>query len=146
MKNAGGFLIGSGIALLVGYGIWYKFVRVAPTQDQNNGGGNGTNPDTTTNPKTNPPALPISYEGKKVSDVILNTDPKLLIGKKVYAAYDNTSVYTTLNTPYTKAKKGQLLGVYAGHTPAQSGGNMVNIKTSDPSNKYLVAFDGQLKF
>jgi hypothetical protein len=151
MKNAGGYLIGGGIALLVGFGLWYKFIRTVPTNaaENNNSGegnGSGSNPDTTGNPKTNPPVLPINYSGKKVSDVLLKTSQNLLAGKNIYAAYDNTQIYTTTNAPYTKAKKGQLIGVFAGSTPASAGGNMVNIKTTNPQNVYVKAFDGSLKF
>ena len=141
MKNVGGFLIGAGIALLAGYGIYratskgpFKFV-------EEEDGGNGTgSPPPSGGPK------PPSVSGKFVSEALRAMPQASLKGLSVYAAVDNTSVYTTVNTAYTKAAKGQLLGVFGGATPTTSGGYWVNIKTTDPGNPYVKAFAGSLKF
>lgn len=86
--------------------------------------------------------------GKKVSDALLKNDPKNLFGKKVYANYDNTVLYTTTGKLYTKAKKGQLLGTFSHVTPMKSGKKAVTIVSNlnDPKNKFIIAEDGFLTF
>ena len=144
MKNAGGFLIGAGIALLAGYGI-YRATSRGPFKpaDEEDGGSNGNgagSPPPSGGPK------PPSVSGKFVSEALRALPQASLKGLSVYAAADNTNVFTTVNTPYTKAAKGQLLGVFGGATPTTSGGHWVNIKTTDPGNPYVKAFAGSLKF
>lgn len=144
MKNAGGFLIGAGITLLLGYGIWKLTTKKVDDKLGDSEEGAGNNGGTGTQPSGGP--KPPSVSGKIVSEALRALPQSALKGLSVYAAADNTNVYTTVNTPYTKASKGQLLGVFGGATPAPSGGHMVNIKTTDPQNPYVKAFAGSLKF
>ena len=150
MKNAGGFLIGAGIALIAGYGIWKAIGNRAPKTDDGNGNinpkpplGNGND---TGGLVGNPTPVKQEFSGKSVRDVLLTTPQSSLKGLKVYSKIDDNNIYTTLNTPYTKAAKGQLLGTFAGATAAKQGGYMVNIKTSDLSNPYVLGYDAFLKF
>lgn len=151
MKNLGPILIGGGVTLIVGYLVYDKFFK--DTIELKN---EETGEVVTIKPSTSPvkpdgsgsviqPVGPATTY-VSVDAALLKNEPSAFKGKKVYARYDNTNIYTSLNTAYTKAAAGQLIGTFAGSTPSTGGGNMINIKTSDPKNPYVKAQGGQLKF
>lgn len=140
MKNLGPILIGGGLTLVVGYLVYDKFFKTVELKTDEavpvNPGPYALPPEST------PPA--ITYPS--VDAALLKNNPNVFKGKKVYARYDNTNIYTSINTTYTRAAAGQLLGTFAGNIPYSQGGNMINIKTSDPKNPYVKAQGAQLKF
>lgn len=139
MKNTGAILIGGGVTLLVGYFIYDKFFKKTSELINEEPIVTGTNPTPIL-----PPAPTTTYAS--VDAALLKNAPSVFRGKKVYAKNNNTNIYTSINTPYTKAAAGQLIGTFAGNIPTSQGGNMINIKTTDPSNPYVKAQGGQLKF
>ncbi len=103
---------------------------------------------TNTNATVKPNVASVDVAGKKVTDALLKNDPKSLFGKKVYAYNDQTPVYTLQGKPYTKVKKGQLLGTFSNPKPLKEGGNTIVIVSSsnDPKNKFIVVKDAYLTF
>ena len=151
MKNAGGFLVGAGIALLAGYGIWRATRIKTFEKDENNvvpkpPVGNGSGSDNNGGPTIPPTTVEISYSGKKVADILKTVSQSKLVGRQIYSNGDNVQVYDSVNMPYTKAARGQLLGTFAGAVVSPQGGYMVNIRTNDPRNPYVKAYDAFLKF
>ena len=106
------------------------------------------NTDTTGNPKANPPdGTPVQsqYAGKKVSDVLLNTEDSKVKGLQVYAIAHGVKVANTNLTPYITANKGQLLGSFSSSRFTSDGSKLVQIYTGKTPS-YLVAGAVNLKF
>lgn len=147
MKNLGPILIGGGVTLIVGYLVYDKFFKetIKLTNDE-------TGETVVVKPGSgHAPPLPLEAPSNtnvyaSVDAALLKNAPSAFKGKNVYARYDNTNIYTSLNVAYTKAAAGQLIGTFAGNTPSVNGGNMINIKTTDPKTPYVKAQGGQLKF
>lgn len=121
---------------------WYQDIT------SGNGGDSTNNTDTTGNPKGNPQVLPpvqSKFAGKRVSDVLLNTEDSKVKGLKVYSVADNVPVSNTNLTPYTIAKKGQLLGTFSSSKVTSAGGVLVQIYTGKTPS-YLLAGAVNLKF
>lgn len=155
MKNLtkGQVLFGVGSALLITGVVYFGFIKkyengltwyggltadkeVPPTVD----------PDSGVVPPLKPPApLQNKYAGKRVSDVLLNTEDSKVKGLKVYAIADNVPVANTNLTPYTTAKKGQLLGTFSSSKLTSAGGVLVQIYTGKTPS-YLLAGAVNLKF
>ena len=144
-----GYLIaGTALVLVSGIMIYNKIKKSAipeqePVEPTQGGGGN-----VPTYTPENPRVTELSLSGKKVDEVLKTAKQSSLVGKKVYAAYDDTNVYTYFLNPYTKAKKGQYLGTFSSAKPIQQGGFWVALSNAspDPSNKYVMVKDFFLKF
>lgn len=121
---------------LTWYGGLTSDKEVPPTVDPDTG--------VVTPPKP-PTPLQSKFAGKKVSDVLLNTEDAKVKGLKVYAVADNVPVSNTNLTPFTVARKGQLLGTFSSSRVTQAGGVLVSIYTGKTPT-YLLAGAVNLKF
>ncbi len=101
-------------------------------------------------PAAKPAAAPkqtsSALTGKNVASVLLKSTAKELAGLKVYAAYDGSAVYNTVNNLYTKTKKGQLLGTFSHTKTAKTGGYDVYLKTTSSKDPFVWAKDSFLTF